>query len=220
VEHLRRNAVGVFGKHLARPRHSHQVAGRAFPQHEQQDLWCPGQHGYGCFKIPSLLRLPDSTRLLAFIEARKYSCSDEGYVDLLLKTSDDDGQTWSAPSLVHTGSTAADWHTIGDALPLLDRRTGIVHLIFTRDNQDVFHTSSAVAARPHQNMTGPQDWASPRNISSAAVVDRSHFVGTGHAQAGHAKYVKPKKRKYVKYSEPLPGNTWNYIRLEEASVAG
>ena len=107
-----------------------------------------------------------------------------GLRSLLLKTSDDDGRTWSRPALVHTNSTEADppnsWSTIGDALPLLDEHTGIVHLIFTRDNQDVFATSSARAARPGP-MSGPADWAPPRNISSVAVKDRSHFVGTGHA---------------------------------------
>ena len=45
------------------------------------DLFCPGQYGYGCFKIPSLLRIPHSSRLLAFIEARKHSCDDEGFVE-------------------------------------------------------------------------------------------------------------------------------------------
>ena len=42
-------------------------------------------------------------------EARKYSCSDEGFVDLLLKTSDDGGRSWSRSTLVHTDSTATDW---------------------------------------------------------------------------------------------------------------
>ena len=36
----------------------------------QTDLWCPGQNGYMCYKIPSLLRIPNTTELLAFIEVR------------------------------------------------------------------------------------------------------------------------------------------------------
>ena len=31
-----------------------------------------------------------------------------------------------------------DWHTIGDALPIYDRKTGLIHVIFTRDNTDAF----------------------------------------------------------------------------------
>ena len=58
------------------------------------DVFCPGQHGYGCFKIPTLLRIPHTQRLLAFIEARKFSCDDHGWVDLLLRTSEDAGATW------------------------------------------------------------------------------------------------------------------------------
>ena len=174
-----------------RPNHGHgtppSLPPGCLPKDDQQDLFCPGDYDYGCFKIPSLLRVPNSTRVLAFIEARKYSCDDEGYVDLLLKTSDDLGETWSRPSLVHSDSTGGpddpgEWHTIGDALPILDEHTGVVHLVFTRDNTDVLYTrSSRVAQLGHHVVT--EDWATIRNISSSAVRDRSkkNFVGTGHA---------------------------------------
>ena len=35
------------------------------------DLWCPGDNHYVCYKIPSLLRIPRTQTLLAFIEGRK-----------------------------------------------------------------------------------------------------------------------------------------------------
>lgn len=172
-----------------RPNHGHGTPASlppgCLPTDGQQDLFCPGDYGYGCFKIPSLLRIPGSQRVLAFIEARKYSCDDEGYVDLLLKTSDNLGKNWSRPSLVHSDSTGsagqpAGWHTIGDALPILDEHTGVVHLVFTRDNTDVLYTYSARVAQLGHNVV-TEDWAAIRNISSSAVRDRSHFVGTGHA---------------------------------------
>ena len=148
----------------------------------QQDIFCPGQYNYGCMKIPTLLRIPNTTRLLAFIEARKYSCDDHGYVDLLLKTSDDLGRAWSAPSLVYGNSTALDWHTIGDALPIYDRQTGEVHLIFTRDNTEVYYTKSARVAVPGTTPGEGGWWDISHNISASAVAKPGKgFIGTGHA---------------------------------------
>ena len=36
-----------------------------------EDLWCPGDAGYMCYKIPSLVRVGATRTLLGFIEARK-----------------------------------------------------------------------------------------------------------------------------------------------------
>ena len=63
------------------------------------ELWCPGQASYECYKIPTLLRIPNSTKLLAFIEARKYSCDDAGFIDILLRHSPDNGKTWTEPQV-------------------------------------------------------------------------------------------------------------------------
>eukprot|EP00929_Paragymnodinium_shiwhaense_P119872 TRINITY_DN91783_c0_g1_i1.p1 TRINITY_DN91783_c0_g1~~TRINITY_DN91783_c0_g1_i1.p1 ORF type:complete len:412 (-),score=48.84 TRINITY_DN91783_c0_g1_i1:108-1238(-) len=136
------------------------------------DLWCPGDAGYECYKIPSLLRIPGTTTLLGFIEARKHSCDDAGYIDLLLKRSHDNGKTWSEAQMVYGNSTESEWHTIGDALPVYDAVDKSVHLVFTRDNTDAFVTKST---------DDGATWATPRNISDVAVKHRGKFLGTGHA---------------------------------------
>ena len=43
--------------------------------------------------------------------------------------------------MVYGDSTPSDWHTIGDALPVWDAHTRVVHLVFTRDNTDAFASS-------------------------------------------------------------------------------
>ena len=146
----------------------------------QTDIWCPGDVSatlsYECYKIPSLLRIPNSTRLLAFIEARRFSCSDAGWIDLLLRTSLDNGKTWGPAQLVVSDvslrSNSSEWHTIGDALPVFDRHTRRVHLVFTRDNEDAFHSTSDDLGAT---------WATPQNTSAAAIPHRGPFCGTGHA---------------------------------------
>eukprot|EP01062_Namystynia_karyoxenos_P070769 TRINITY_DN66146_c0_g1_i1.p2 TRINITY_DN66146_c0_g1~~TRINITY_DN66146_c0_g1_i1.p2 ORF type:complete len:384 (+),score=112.76 TRINITY_DN66146_c0_g1_i1:66-1154(+) len=151
------------------------------PKDNQTDLWCPGaegvppaagDEGYACYKIPSLLRTGNGT-LLAFIEGRKLHCGDQGYVDLRLRRSTDGGLTWQQSQLVHGESTEAEHHTIGDACPVWDAATGAVHLIFTRDNADVYYTRSE---------DDGATWAPPRNISGEVDGHRdTGFIGTGHA---------------------------------------
>jgi len=154
----------------------HIKPGCLAPDSRHTDLWCPGDAGYECYKIPSLLKVPASSTLLAFIEARKHSCDDEGYVDLLLRRSHDNGQTWGDAQFVWGNSTDVphqDWHTIGDALPIHDRATGAIHLVFTSDNKDALYMRS-----DDLGATWP---AVPRNISSDAAAARGPFLGTGHA---------------------------------------
>jgi sialidase-1 len=127
-------------------------------------------------KIPTLLRIPNTTKLLAIIEARKYSCDDAGWIDLLMRHSPDNGKTWNKPQKlikdVALVSNEKEWHTVGDALPVYDRDTGKIHLVFTRDNEDAFVT--------HSEDLG-QTWAPATNISDVAVKKRGGFCGTGHA---------------------------------------
>ena len=152
------------------------------PPDDQLDLWCPGARGtppaagdetVPCYKIPSLLRTTNGT-LLAFIEARRTQCGDGGLIDLKLRRSTDDGKSWLASQVVFAETPEAGV-TIGDACPVQDRRTGVVHLIFTRNNADVYYTSSSDEGA---------SWAAPVNISASVDGHREPghgFIGTGHA---------------------------------------
>jgi sialidase-1 len=106
----------------------------------QTDVFISGKEGYHTFRIPALLVSPKGT-LLAFCEGRKTGRGDHGDIDLVLKRSSDGGKTWGPLSVVHEeGGTAKI--TIGNPCPVVDRDTGVLWLTFTRDNVDVFTTSS------------------------------------------------------------------------------
>ena len=155
---------------LAQP-HVPALTPGCLPADDQIDIWCPGDDGTKCFKIPSLARTVKGT-LLAFVEARKEQCGDGGIIDLRLRRSVDNGKSWLASQAVVPMSDGnVTW---GDACPVQDRRTGRVHLILTRNNADVFAT--------HSDDDGAS-WAPPRNISSMVNGHRpsGQFVGTGHA---------------------------------------
>lgn len=61
-------------------------------------VYQPGEGDYDFFRIPSLIRIND--QLMAFAEGRKNSLSDHGQIDLVMKTSNDLGHSWSPMQVV------------------------------------------------------------------------------------------------------------------------
>lgn len=58
-----------------------------------------GEGGYLCYRIPAIVKAPTGD-LLAFAEGRKTDCGDFGDVDIVLRVSRDNGQTWGAVRVV------------------------------------------------------------------------------------------------------------------------
>lgn len=54
-------------------------------------LFKNGTGAYDCYRIPAIIKTPKGT-LMAFTEGRKTSCNYFGNVDILLRTSNDNGQ--------------------------------------------------------------------------------------------------------------------------------
>jgi sialidase-1 len=88
-------------------------------------LFSKGTDGYECFRIPALIRAGDGS-LLAFAEARKTLpggswCADAAPIDTVVRRSTDGGRTWSALSVVLSGSPdgSADGATRGNPEPIL-----------------------------------------------------------------------------------------------------
>jgi sialidase-1 len=104
------------------------------------DLYVGGAVGYHSYRIPALLATKKGT-LLAFCEARKNSGRDDGDIDMVVRRSRDGGKTWSAMTRVHEEGGDAPI-TIGNPSPVEDRRTGVIHLLFARNNQRVFEKHS------------------------------------------------------------------------------
>ena len=80
--------------------------------------------GYACFRIPAIVRTEKGT-LLAFAEGRKDNCADTGNIDVVLRRSADDGTSWEPLQVVWD----AGEDVCGNPVPIVDRRTGRIHLI-------------------------------------------------------------------------------------------
>jgi sialidase-1 len=74
-----------------------------------------GKEGFSSYRIPAIIQLPNK-RILAFAEGRLNSAADFGNVKIVMKSSDDNGRSWSALKVVvDYGNLQA-----GNAAPVVD----------------------------------------------------------------------------------------------------
>jgi sialidase-1 len=108
------------------------------PPFPHKDVYENGTDGYHTYRIPALAVSTQGT-ILAFCEARKNDAGDNGDIDLVLKRSFNEGVTWQTQQLLY-GS--GDNSTMGNPVPVVDRVTGDIHLIFCKNATQVFHMKS------------------------------------------------------------------------------
>src|SRR5437016_2492805 len=98
------------------------------PAPEQVDVFISGKDGYHTYRIPAVIVTPRGT-VLAFCEGRKNGRGDSGDIDLMLKRSFDGGTTWKENQVVADEGT----DTVGNPCPVIDRSTGTIWLLLTRN---------------------------------------------------------------------------------------
>ena len=142
-----------------------------------------GQAGCDTYRIPAILLSPKGT-LLAFCEARKNGMNDAGDIDLVLRRSFNQGNTWEP---IQTLVDDADY-TCGNPSPVLDRNTGILHLLITKnkgsDNEQAIIRGTA-APRTVWHLQSSDDgatWSKPVEISEQVRKPdwRWYATGPGH----------------------------------------
>lgn len=114
-----------------------------------------GREGYHSYRIPSVIVTPNGS-LLAICEGRKTDRNDHGDIDLVAKTSSDNGKTWNPLRIIHEEGGAAKI-TIGNPCPVIDAASRTIWLPFTRDNDRVFIM--------HGTDNGAT-WSQPREITA------------------------------------------------------
>ena len=93
---------------------------------DQKVIWRSGSDSYHTYRIPALVTTNVGT-LLAFCEGRVNSESDTGDIDLLVKRSEDNGNTWSDSHTIWNDGG----NTCGNPCPIVDRSTGVIWLLMT-----------------------------------------------------------------------------------------
>ncbi|GAA4226099.1 exo-alpha-sialidase [Streptosporangium album] len=108
-----------------------RATGDTAPFVDEQVLYKQGDFGYGCFRIPAVVRATNGM-LLAFAEGRVKDCGDDEDIDLVLRRSADGGRTWGPLQVISEGNGT----THGNPVPIVDERTGRVVLVSTHNGAE------------------------------------------------------------------------------------
>ena len=131
--------------------------------HKRNYIFKNHTDGYKMYRIPTIIRSGNS--LLAFCEGRQ-SLFDHGHIDLVMKTSSDNGKTWSPLKLLWSDGK----NTCGNPAPVIDARTGYILLVWTLNNQRVMLMRSSD--------TG-STWTNPLDITANIKPDDWQWYATG-----------------------------------------
>ena len=145
------------------------------------DLFESGTEGYHAFRIPALTTTPTGT-VLAFCEGRKNGRGDSGDIDLVLRRSDDGGQTFAPMQVVWDDGP----HTCGNPCPVVDRRTGAIALLSTHNlGHDVEHQIIDQISEGTRTvwLTRSEDegrtWSAPAEITATTKEPNWTWYATG-----------------------------------------
>ena len=140
-----------------------------------------GEEGYKCYRIPTIIKSQNGT-LLAFAEGRKNSCSDTGDIDLVLKKSYDNGNTWSTLKVIWDDGN----NTCGNPSPVLDKNSGRISLLSTwnrgEDKEWQIIDQKSIDTRRifliHSNDDG-DSWTNPKEITVDVKLSNWTWYATG-----------------------------------------
>jgi sialidase-1 len=193
----------------------------ARPFIKQSTVYHAKDGGYFVHRIPALLTTSKGT-LLAFCEARSGSASDSAPIDVVLRRSLDNGETWMPEQVV----VHFPGFTVGNPAPVEDSKTGVVWLLLTAnpagETETEIANSSPKGTRTvwitHSSDDGAT-WASAREITSSVKKSNWTWYATGPGngiQLADRRLVIPCDHKvaktHAKYSHVIysddDGKTW------------
>jgi len=137
------------------------------------DLFVGSSDGYSCFRLPNLLQMRDPGHLVAIAQGHKDGCSDDGWMDAVMRSSKDNGRTWSNMSLIY----ANDQHqTMGTPTAVVDPSTDKIFLFLCVNFSQVLLLT---------NEGGGQVWSAPRDLTKSLVLPgwSKIFYGTQQGTA-------------------------------------
>lgn len=172
-----------------------------------------GKDGAATYRIPAIIKLR-SGKLLAFAEARRKGGSDFGDIDIVLRSSNDNGKTWSELQVVaEYGSMQA-----GNPAPVvdeLDRRypKGRIFLFYNtgdKNEQEVRRGNGTREVWYKTSIDEGRSWSAAVNITSQVKrADWRSYANT----PGHAIQLREGKRRGrifvpVNYSKGEPSKNF------------
>lgn len=135
---------------------------------EKVTVFKSGQEGHASYRIPAIINLPNGD-LLAFAEGRVQGSADFGDINLVMKRSQDRGQSWSS---LHT---LVDYNDLqaGNPAPVVDLLhpdypEGVIFLFYNTGNNSEAEVRKNRGLREVwviQSVDLGKTWSSPENIT-------------------------------------------------------
>ena len=144
-------------------------------------IFLKGMGGYNCFRIPAIVKAANGN-LVAFAEARKKSCSDTGDIDLVMRSSNDGGMTWSELNVLWDDGDIV----CGNPAPVVEQASGKIFLLLTWNlgsdhERDIIAQKSEDTRRvyvTHSEDNG-KTWYKPAEITSTTKKPNWTWYATG-----------------------------------------
>jgi hypothetical protein len=142
--------------------------------------------GYYDFGSPQLILSKNGT-LLSFNQGERTAHADDNnWIDMVLTRSFDMGETWLPLQVIHSENTwkmpPSEYQSIGQDTAVLDNDTGVIHMLFTRNNTEMFATSSSddgatwAAPTPVPDKPGcPSCWIAPSFSAVQLKYNKEHL---------------------------------------------
>lgn len=157
------------------------VFGNMSPVKPLNYIFESGKEGYHTFRVPAVVTTNNGT-ILAFAEGRKSSQWDTGNIDLVMKRSEDNGQTWS--NLIVLRDDAEN--VCGNPAPVVDKITGTIYLLsswhLSIDGETVItHQKSKDTRRVFIMQSGDdgKTWSEAKEITQSVKLNNWTWYATG-----------------------------------------
>ncbi len=145
------------------------------------EVWRSDPDGSPTYRIPALIRTAGGD-LLALAEKRHGGRGDAGDIDLVSRRSSDGGATWSVESTLWDDGP----NTAGNPCLVLDRTTGVLHLLATRnlghDREAEIIAGTSEGTRTVWHLASDDDgrsFSAPREITASAKRPDWTWYATG-----------------------------------------
>ena len=180
----------------------------------QTALYTSGKDGYHTYRIPAIVVTTQGT-ILAFCEGRKGGRGDSGDIDLLIKRSEDGGETWSEQQVIWDDGK----NVCGNPCPVVDEETGTIWLLSTwndgDDHEGDIISKQAADTRRVFVLSSDDDgmsWSDPVEMSDTTKDPDWGWYATGPGHAIQLKHGPNKGRLVIpcdhSYDDP-EGNVRN-----------
>lgn len=133
---------------------------------DKRIVYQSGKDGYAGYRIPTLVKAADGA-VLAFCEGRREGFGDTGFIEILVKRSTDNGETWSNNTIVISDGV----NTFGNANYVTDASSGKIHMICNFNSCEI--NESQILRGEGQRRAyylysedGGLTWSEPRDITS------------------------------------------------------